>query len=420
MDEEKKIEQFKPSTMLYVLLFVYYSIWIIQGCGAVSHYWSFGFGEFEKYGLTGWLIFGLFLVAACYSLYAVIKTLRGDKDCITVLKWSLIIVFLYTLFDKNRTQIATCNPWILWGFFLLRPGFYLLFYLYLCFSKSIKARYPKLERRFSPSGWVWSILLTALLAIGGYKAYEEHRINQYCKAYNIDVPDGHYTDGMIIFQSKNNWQKWENPPDTIWIDDVIEAFPTLLYKDSVNRAYLYTGRCYAPTARTFNQVLVPIVCSLSNSLEIPLEDIKEGEYIDTIIGNNRILSTGFEAMVDSLFIPIQVDMIYENNGPKCAMVVAISKQEYTRVAEDIARSIQFDLQSLAKSKDNKQGNDAKHQKSDRVSQCNDKTDPNVLASFLHGVAPRFSVGVMLLQHCEREVAQRKHDNIFYNIQIGHN
>lgn len=126
MSEEKEIEEFKPSGWLYVFLFIYYSIWLLQGFGAVSHYCTFGFDEFQKYGLTEWLFFPVYLIAAVYSLYAVIKTLRGDADCITALKWSLVIIFLYTGYDDTRGQIATYNIWVWSAVFFARPIFYLI------------------------------------------------------------------------------------------------------------------------------------------------------------------------------------------------------------------------------------------------------------------------------------------------------
>lgn len=136
MDNEKEKEiDFKPSNWLYIFLFIYYSIWLLQSYGAISHYITFGFDSFLAYGSVEWLCFGLFIVAGIYSFYAVIKTLRGDKDCMTSLKWSLMLVFIYTLMDSTRGQIPTYNIATWLAVFLIRPLFYLCFYLYLCFAK---------------------------------------------------------------------------------------------------------------------------------------------------------------------------------------------------------------------------------------------------------------------------------------------
>lgn len=229
--EETESIDFKPSRWLYIFLFIYYSIWLMQSFGAISLYINYGFDDLHTFGPLEWCSGILFIIAGIFSFYGVIKTLRGDKDCITALKWSLILVLLYSLTNPIRGQIATYN--ILWWsiFFFSRPAFYLVFYLYLLFAKGIKRRYPKSERRFGPSGWVWSSLLTAFVGIGAYGAYLENKTSAYCKPVDtalLQLKPGEISDGYVVFNSVRKWTQWKNHTDTLYIehiDEILDTYP---------------------------------------------------------------------------------------------------------------------------------------------------------------------------------------------------
>lgn len=420
MDSEKEKDiNFKPSNWLYIFLFIYYSVWILQSVGAISHYITFGFDSFLGYDTVEWLCFVLFIIAGIYSLYAVIKTLRGDKDCITSLKWSLILVFLYTMLDPTRGQIPTYSI-LTWSvIFLIRPVFYLIFYLYLCFAKGIKRRYPKSDRKFGPSGWVWTGLMAAFVSVGIFAGWQQYQISEYCKRVEVAVLNlnpGEVSDGYVLFASQRKWDKWGAQADTLYIDERIETLPTIMSVDSISQIYISSGRCDQPDARTYNQVLVASLGALSANLDGDFGKLKETSFTDTVVSGKRVLSTTYETTTGSIPAYFDVVMVVEVNTPKCCVAIRVDKNPIDRTgAVDFAKDLQFDLQNVAKGKDDKDRNNAKDENPNRTAYRNQQPNPNMFASLFHRFRPRHLFSVMTLKHDEREITDRKRDNVFYNL-----
>lgn len=420
MDNEKEKEiDFKPSNWLYIFLFIYYSIWLLQSYGAISHYITFGFDSFLAYGSVEWLCFGLFIVAGIYSFYAVIKTLRGDKDCMTSLKWSLMLVFIYTLMDSTRGQIPTYNIATWLAVFLIRPLFYLCFYLYLCFAKGIKRRFPKVKRKFGPSGWVWVGLMIAFLGVGIYGGLQQYAISKYCKPVDaacLNLNNGEVCDGYILFNSERKWVKWEEDADTLYIDERIETLPTIMSTDSVSEIYISSGRCDKADARTYNQVIVASLGSLSRSIEDEYSKMREVAFADTIVSGNRVLSTIYETTIDSIPAYFDVVMITEVKSPKCCVIVRVDNMPIgTFWAADFAKDVQFDLQNVTQSKNNKKSRNTKNKDSHRTAKRKQQTDADMFASLFHRVCPRHLFCIVTLKYHEREITYRKSDYVFYNL-----
>ena len=420
MDNEKEKEiNFKPSNWLYIFLFIYYSIWLLQSYGAISHYITFGFDSFLSYGLVEWLCFGLFIVAGIYSFYAVIKTLRGDKDCITSLKWSLMLVFIYTLRDPIRGQIPTYNIVTWLTVFLARPLFYLVFYLYLCFAKGIKRRFPKVERKFGPSGWVWVGLLIAFLGVRIYGRWQQYNIDKYCKPVMVDyltLNKGEVSDGYILFNSDRKWVKWEERADTLYVVKRIETLPTIMSADSVSKIYISSGRCDKADARTYNQVIVASLGSLYKNIDGEYGKMREVSFADTIVSGNRVMSTIYATKVESIPMYFNVVMISEVKSPKCCVIVRADKMPIeTFWAVDFAKDIQFDLQKISQSKDNENSRNAKNKNSHRTAKRKQQTEANMFTSLFHRIDPSHLLGIMTLKNDEREITYRKCDHVFYNL-----
>lgn len=420
MDSEKEKDiNFKPSNWLYIFLFIYYSVWILQSVGAISHYITFGFDSFLGYGTVEWLCFVLFIIAGTYSFYAVIKTLRGDKDCITSLKWSLVLVSFYTMLDPTRGQIPTYSI-LTWSvIFLIRPVFYLIFFLYLCFAKGIKRRYPKSDRKFGPSGWVWTGLMAAFVSVGIFAGCQQYQISEYCKRVEVAVLNlnpGEVSDGYVLFASQRKWDKWANPADTLYIDEKIETHPTIMSVDSVSRIYISSGRCDQPDARTYNQVLVASLGTLSANMDGDFGKLKETSFTDTIVSGKRVFSTTYETTIDSIPAYFDMMMVVEVNSPKCCVAIRIDKNPIDRTgAVDFAKGLQFDLQNVAKGKDDEYGNNAKDKNPNRTAYTNQQPNTNMSPSLFHSIRPRHLFSVMTLENHEREITSSKCYNVFYNL-----
>lgn len=420
MDNEKKEEiDFKPSNWLYIFLFIYYSIWLLQSYGAISHYITFGFDSFQAYGLVEWLCFGLFIVSGIYSFYAVIKTLRGDKDCITSLKWSLMLVIIYTLMDPTRGQIPTYNIVTWFAVFLVRPLFYMVFYLYLCFAKGIKRRFPKADRKFGPSGWVWIGLMIAFLGVGIYGGWQQYKIGKYCKPVDVDclnLNKGEVSDGYILFNSEREWVKWKVGTDTLYIDERIETLPTIMSADSVSKLYISSGRCDKADARTYNQVIVNSLGSLFKSINGESGKMREVAFIDTIVSGNRVMSTIYETTIDSIPEYFDVVMITEVKSPKCSVIVRVDKMPIDPFwTVDFSNNVQFDLQKVSQGKDNENSRNTKNTDSHRTAKRKQQTETNMFASLFHRVCPRHLFCIVTLKYHEREIANRECDHVCYNL-----
>lgn len=418
MDNEKEIN-FKPSTWLYIFLFIYYSVWLLQSCGAVSHYFTFGFDSFLSYGIVEWMYFVLFIIAGVYSFYAVIKALRGDNDCITSLKWSLVLVVIYTLMDPIRAQIPTYDLLTYCVAFFLRPAFYLIFYLYLCFANGIKRRFPKSERRFGPSGWVWIGLMLAFVAVGVYGGWQQYQISKYCKRVSVEslnLKQGEVSDGYVLFISQREWDKWTQPSDTLYIEDKIETLPTIMSADSVSQIYLASGRCDKPEARTYNQVLVASLGTLSAKTDGEFGKLNEISFTDTIVSGKRVFSTTYETTVASIPAYFDVMMVLDVNSPKCCVAIRVDKNPIDcNWAISFVETLQFDLQSIAKCKDDEDGNNSENKNPNRTAYGKHQSDSNMFASLFHRIYPRHLFCIVTLKYHKREITNRKCDNVFYNL-----
>lgn len=417
-NEKEKEINFKPSNWLYIFLFIYYSVWLLQSIWAISHYIRFGFDSFLAYGLVDWMCFALFIVAGVYSFYAVIKTLRGDKDCITSLKWSLVFVFLYTLMNPTRGQIPTYNILTWYIEFLVRPLFYLIFYLYLCFAKGIKRRFPNAERKFAPSGWVWSGLVIAYASVGIYGSWQQYQISKYCSSVNVEtlnLKPGEVSDGYVFFSSDRQWVAWTEPSDTLYIEDRLETLPTIMLVDSLSQIYLASGRCDKPDARTYNRVIVASLGIISANTNGKWGEPREVSFTDTIVSGKRLFSTVYQTAVDSIPAYFDVIMVVEANSPKCCVVVRVDREPIgSGWAVNFADGLKFDLQNVNKSEDNEDGDNAKNKDPHRTAKCNQQTNANMFASLFDRVSPRHLFSIVTLQYNEREITYRKCDHVFYN------
>lgn len=304
--------------------------------------------------------------------------------------------------------------------FFARPLFYLAFYLYLCFAKGIKRRYPKVERRFSPSGWVWIGILTAFVAIGIYGGIKQYEISQYCKKVDVaklNLPEGEVSDGYVLFNSDREWREWKQPADTLWIDERIETLPTMESADSTSMIYLMSGQCYKPDSRTHNQIIVSTLGLLrQNEIKGSLQEIC---FTDTIINGNKLMATTF-VVADSIPAYFTVMNITDSISPKSCVFVRIDKGNYDAGwTTQMAKSIRFDLQNISQSKYDKESDDPKHNQSNRIGYRDNHTDANLLAALQQSLFPRFFIGVMHPKNREREIAEGECYDVVYYLQKAH-
>lgn len=410
-DEEIDDELFKPSRVLYVFLFILYAVWIWNIFGYLKYCFVFGFDEYKSLDTFGWGSGALVLIISVVAFYSIIKTLRGDNDCITSLKWAIIYGLIYSLIDPTRVQVPSYNLGIRLTVYAIKPAFYLAFYLYLCFSKSIKTRYPKQERRFGKSGWGWIGLTAALLGMGVWEGLKEHNINQYCKPVDIEqlkLYPGEQTDGIVIFKDNGQWEKWEADSLSIEYDDII-LFPSLHSEDSTRQIFLLTGRCDKLTERLHNSIIVQALGRIKHPLT-------ETAHLDSIINGNQVYATCFQALSDSISSSYTVLSISEGENAKGAVFMISEAQDNgLKAAQSLAESIIFNLSNrLPKKTVNKESsNDHKDEVSERIKNGNNNPRANLFSRTDKSLTPCQPLCIMLLKHNEREKTQDKQNYISY-------
>ena len=404
METEKKIELFKPSKWLYIFLFIYYSIWIIQGYGAIAHYYNYGLEEFKRYGTIEWLFFPIYLIATIFCLYAVIKTLRGDKDCITALKWSLVVSFFYTILNPIRGQFATYDI-TLWSIgFFLRPLYYCIFFIYLCFSKSVRNRYPKNQRKFTPSGWIWSGLLLIFISWLSYGVYQRNVINNYCRkieAENLLLTQNEVSDGYTLFNSELDWATQQNSDNPIFEDDILTVFYTLNSHDSKSSIHLLSGRSEENSQRIHNRMIY-----LSSKLlkeHVENYDVKQISFDDRNVNQGRLITSVFELTKDTKTSYGAVMTLFDNQSPKiCNFFYDSSEPIAKEQIDKLIDSIRFDL-STKQSNNDEKSDYAQYRQTYRVGQCEYKAVTNMLPTFFHGILPGQLICKMFLKDNESHI-----------------
>lgn len=362
MEEEQKINDFKVPFGLNILLFVFFTIWCFMAYGCIYHYLTFGFDELTDEYITIWASAIINIIAGIYSAYAVIQTLRKDKDCIVSLKFALFALILYSALSPDileRLAEPTSLPQFL--FLLFRPVFYLTFLLYVCFSKTIKEIFPKCERKFGPSGWLWIGIFfshTINVAYGFYMTHEYVVYSVYTPISALDLKDGEISDGYIIFKSDRKWEKVNNDIDTIFEDFLVITEPTLISKDSLSTVCLSSGAVsFKPDMRTFNTVITLALKQIDPDFRRRFGKIQEESFTDTVVNGNRLKSSIFMTENDSVKRYYSVSLITDSIYPKSCIFVRMDKNEINREESiNLAEGVRFDLKHILKSKNNVRSN----------------------------------------------------------------
>lgn len=410
-DEEIDDKLFKPSRVLYVILFMLYTVWIWNIYDYLKYCFIFGFDEFKGLDTFGWVSGVLVLIISVVAFYSIIKTLRGDHDCITSLKWAIIYGLIYSLLDPTRMQVHSYNLAIRLTVYAIKPAFYLAFYLYLSFSKSIKTRYPKQERRFGMSGWCWIGLTAMLLGMSVWAGLKEYNTNQYCKPVDVaqlKLYPGEQTDGIIIFKDGGQWKKWEADSLSIEYDDMA-LLPSLHSEDFARQIFLLTGRCDKLTERLHNSIIVQALGHVKQPLT-------ETVHLDSIINGNQVFATCFQALSDSIISSYSVLSISEGEHAKGAVfMICESQNNGLKTAESLAESIIFNLSGRLPKKaiDKKSRDNHKSKVSHRIKNGNDNPWPDLFSCADKRLTPCQPLCIMLLKHYKREQTQDKQKYISY-------
>lgn len=367
MEEEKRIEPFKPSGWLYIFLFLYYCILIIQSYAIISDYLATGIGFYQQFGPIDWIITALNILVFINCFYAVIKTLRGDTDCLTALKWSLVISFLCAFPNSTRRLFtyvdSVPSSWI-WLIFAV-PVFLIIFFSYLCLSKGIKIRYPGKLRRFSPSGWIWTGLTGVIVAIVCFVEYREYQMDSYCSRGDISrlvLRPQEVSDGYVVFCSDRKWETSNDFETALVNDGSLLLYPGLLsIRDNNDEIYSFSGRSDSPPTRTHNKAIYHLINYLLG--ENKYETYKEISHMDSIGIDKRIITTAFEVTAEGgTDYFISISSVFDSQSPKMTTFFQINNEFDIDQLHKLTKSVNFDLNKFKKSKDDEAGKNGQDNK----------------------------------------------------------
>lgn len=400
--EEDEIKSFTPSTCIYVFLFIYYTIWMWVAYGCIHYCYLFGFDEVYNFHLVDWVNYMLLLISSLYSLYAVIKLLRGDKDCISSIKWALIYSFLCTIINPLRAQIPTHDIATRLFVFLLRPSFYLVFFLYLCLSKGVKKRYPKESRKFGPSGWVWTTIIIGFTSTISFYIYDIHKRELYCKrivTQGLALANDEICDGFVLFHSKRLWEKYQGKDDTIRIDEDVYLEPTLITENKRSKIILFSGYIIPKTTRTHNYIICRVLCNFSDNMH-------EMDYKDSTINNHHVISTLFVSGKDSVPTYYRVTTIHESKQIKACVLVSIEDSIMDpHFVDTIAATTEFNLKHILQRPNKINYRNKKYKIGNGVTQNYKNRKPHFARNFFKSDTPRKSFRIVSLQNKKRVEAQ---------------
>ena len=215
--EKEIINRKVPGFILSTFLFFFFYLLIRTVCQDIPLMYNemldAAIAEDEPVLLNSFLAF-LDIIMLSLSFWSIIRLLKGKPDCITCIRWALTInflVLLYEFFVKSLGKAIIIH----WSYAILPVALLLLtitFLLYLVKSRSIKQLYPISERRYSPGGWVWLSFFIVCLCFFSfifYMNYDEEKRSQTIDNSSLLLPQGCYSDGRVLFNSKSKWSQSE-------------------------------------------------------------------------------------------------------------------------------------------------------------------------------------------------------------------
>lgn len=145
-----------------------------------------------------WIVFGY---------WAIILALKGSKSAIPCLKLCLPFLFVALLIN-GMTRISSLHFGSLW-LPLLIIFFPLIFFIYLCTSRTIREDYPKETRRLGIAGAIGVLLyvfLGVLLSWMLVSSIQKSINGKKVEPSRVALFENEMTDGRVIFKPKETWQ----------------------------------------------------------------------------------------------------------------------------------------------------------------------------------------------------------------------
>ena len=194
----------KPSLTFTVFLGIFFCYLFRITLGAISQFSNWIIPEIHQSNsaIVYSIYYTVYFLWIVFGFWSIILALKGAKNAISCLKLCLPFHFVSFLLS-SLPKLSGVN--ILSLIILLFP---LVFFLFLCFSKDIKERYPKNERKLGALGYIGIILylISAFLFVRRVVADVSKR--HYSKKVDpdkIELFSGELTDGRVIFKPLQEW-----------------------------------------------------------------------------------------------------------------------------------------------------------------------------------------------------------------------
>lgn len=345
MQEEmkhRKIPGFVLSTWLFLL---FYLLLRTAFSEIPQTYYNLSDAVVIKDGGIGlYLVFAiLYIVWLCLSFWSIIRMLKGKADCVSSIKWTLVIsliISIYYLFLSLGKAVL-----IHWSFVLpslFKIALFVGFLVYLAKSKSFKEQYPLAERRYSPGGWIWTLFMVICIGLFGYTCYTEIVKEAKSKAINpadLSIPADAHCDGIVLFISQDNWDSIKHK--MIDLDD--EEQDVNVFKSANDSVFNYVWSGCSPTSSHANYMTILLQTRpMSDSLLIG-----EVYSTDTIVDKDYYYIDQYCYKKDSLTYLWTFSVRFDSNSRKyCAFSRCVphanEDAEYKK-SLSFLKSITFDL-----------------------------------------------------------------------------
>lgn len=205
MEEEKKIIKppFGFTFQLFILMNIIFLKFILlfRDILHISDDFLFGYRPW-LFIISGVCDIFLFTYAFC----GVYKALQRKKQSLTILKFSLVYIFLQRFFPL--THLITTNYRYIFSLDTLISLFILYMFVYIVKSRKLKDFLPKKERKFGIAGILGLLIYCMSISMSGNEMYSKYYVAY--KSFptdvsNIKLEEGECSDGSTIFRPALSW-----------------------------------------------------------------------------------------------------------------------------------------------------------------------------------------------------------------------
>lgn len=336
--EEIKVEEYKLTLQLTILLYFYFVVLMTLGASSLMHLFSYNFNYFILNSeIPWWAVIwdgAISTFSTLYGIKAITLALKGHRCAVSAMRWSLWMCFFYS-FCGFYDRIGPAGMGYVMIVALLPVIYTFSFWLYMLLSKTIKNVYPKGGRKkwfWGTFGKIlfWSYILWFATLI--YRNIEIRNNSKQIPLSQIQLRKGEITDGFYKSTPLHTWHVLKNnSSDVIYItEDSCRIHMASMLMDNSDRL-------------TFNDIL---------GQEMLSGGFFAGEeifHLDTILSAKKLYCSKYsitnksDSLTESFFMSAAY---FDNKSKKVAILSVIGDSTSLISKEELIQymnSVTFDL-----------------------------------------------------------------------------